>query len=307
MKNFNHKEDGVSTVGGVLCMLLTALVISTFLISLFLQNTNSGTSINAINLPNGMNTYSSAQNFIDCSINSSTWSKNIQSKWFDVCGIGEVLSWVMSPRIGYLLLQNEVPDNNGNYDNTYIINNSVQQPYYIELRYTGSSDQNDIYIDDTGFHIPNYVLGNPLAGVIYTSGDNYFYSYAGADLISNPTIRTVYNDNTPSVSFYFNENLLFTTTNLNKNGINPLNFFTHYMGGVGSYTTGFTLQNYQTQNTISTTPDNLLGSIVNFVSTYLSLLVFALPASLDPFGIANWIYRLLEGCCVVAFVVLLRG
>lgn len=307
-KNFSkNNEDAYTSVAAVLCLLISALVISTFFISTFLAMTNAGTTVSAISMPTGISTYSSNQNFLDCSINSSTWSKNLQSKWSDVCGVGEVLVWVMEPRVGRLVLENEVPDSSGNYVNTYIINNSPLSDYYIELRYTGSTDTNEIYVDSKGFHIPNYIIQNPLAGVNYQSGDLFFYPYEGADLVQNPTIKTIYNDAVPSLQFYFNNQLLFTTSNLKENGWNPFNLFTHYMGGVGSYSIGFTLENYNTDNTISVNSDSLLGTVWDFISSYLKILVFSIPASIDPLGYGNMIYRLLEGCTFIALIVLLRG
>ena len=306
-------NKGEAHIADLFFLLVIALSLGTFATAYF-ATAMFGQNIGAMSFGIDNPTFSSNQNFTTCSYNQTVWLTTKWSTWStNGCNngasgsIGATLQAVTGNINGYLFVNNEGLDSDGNVVNTYVINNSVQQPYIILLRGTGSDDQNEIDVTSTGFSIPQFsILSSYLLGMIQT-GTDFNFNYPNADNIVNPTIQTVYNDNTPSVTFYFNGVAEFTTSQLNSNGWNPLGMFTHYYAGVGSNTPGFTLTSFNTNNQIFVTSQNLMSGVTSFVTNILNVLDYGIPNSYDPYGISNEILRIEEIGLFICMIVLIAS
>jgi hypothetical protein len=306
-KNNDSGVTAVSVIVVITCYIfILSLVLGFFVLSIY------GEELSGVELPTqkDIKTYSSEQNFKDCSANRTTFIKQTQGIWEYVCGIGMILK--SSHAMAYLFVDNIQKDNAGTYINEYTINNSATNivgrhgDYVVVLRYTGGGDTNEVQVLDDGFHIPQYFLTTTV-----WIGDKYFYPYPDADQIEHATIKTVYNDKDLSLDFYFNDEKLFTTTQLNEDK-NIVNLFGRFYGGVASYTPEFTLEDFFTNGAIISGLSSNIGDSLNMIlpllTTMLKISTWSIPSwILPPFFVAIFI-SLPEGILIMALIfVIFRG
>lgn len=309
MKNkYFLNENGEAQVAIALIFLVFSLMFTSASMSYYANSIYHNESVSSITFPTGAKSYPSEQNFATGQYNKSTWNM-VGSREFEVQeNIGVVL--ILNDPIhtwSWLYLANQVKDSNGYITNTYYINNSVHGPYVIPLRYTGSSDQNEIRIDSDGFHIPNYVIPSLGFNNPVPLGDLYFYPYANAKDIDYPTIKTVYNDDIPSVTFYFNNEELFTTYDLKTDG-NWFNLFPRYYAGVASNTLGFTLVAFNTENSIQLSDDtSLINMVLNFITTMLQIIVWTIPENILPLVLNIILIKTQLAGIIICLVIIARG
>ena len=296
-------------VAPLLIFFVSALIIQSSLISYFGNAALADNSVTPYNFATTNFVYLGTQDFTTGNFNNSAWYDTLYGTWTDIQNVGMVLNADILGSYGdtsYLLIKNEESDSNGDIINTYVINNSVQQDYAIELRYTGNSGQNEIQVDNTGFHIPNYIYP-----IVFTSanpvylGDKFDFAYSGANQVVNPTIETIYNENAPSVTFIFNGQTLFTTDQLSGGSL--FSIPKEYYGGVASQTTGFTLESYQTPNQIDSGTQSYPNMVLSFLANLFHVLLYTVPSSYDPTGFINWFLRLEEIAIFILGIVFIGG
>lgn len=171
----------------------------------------------------------------------------------------------------------------GNYTNTYVINNSVHGEFTIWLRYTGSyiSSSDTIYVrfDDTGIHIPAHILD-------LETGDFKFYPITGLLTRDNITVKTVFNNDLGTASIYVDGIKMFDTSGLWKLSI--LSVEDLYYGAIESQTEGFALNTLHTTMSVTDISYGILDSLIKFVQTFFTVLVWNVDESYLP-----WIWNIL--------------
>lgn len=277
----NNENAGVSTL---LAIILFSITVSSILTSFFLLNFY-GVSVYGVNTPDSpmqlptgtsLKIFSQTQDFKNNSYDLETLSRQRNGKWSFVDGVGYFLTGLGSDSgFSYLLIDNLQSDNKV-YENSYWINNTVKGDYCIILRYTGGSDANEICVEDNDFYIPSNLWDK-------ITGQEFRYDYPNANQIEDVNIKTIYNDGSdttdPSVDFYFNGDLLFRTSKLNKDA-NILDWFGRYYGGLGSRDIGFTFEEFQTQNPVVNTAAQENGLMM--IAGYLFLIIKIMVWNIDP-------------------------
>lgn len=273
MKN----ENGYITP--IILALIFSLLFSSTAIVYFSEATHSNSEIKQVSFDIFPYSYTSNQNFLTSNYNSSAYSVVpiadswlITSNGLEYVGNGNPL--INSDTIDYFLLLNEVSDNNI-YTNTYVINNTVQGSFLIILRYTGSTDQNALFIDSSGIHVPNYILPS-LQHIPVQLGDKDFKEYSGLTSDTHPTIKTVYNDKENSVKLYWNGNLIYENTNLNTDG-NILNLFPRAYAGIGTTSIGFIVEQLNSGNTILSGSSDSITLFWNFFTAMMKVIFWTIP------------------------------
>jgi hypothetical protein len=230
--------------------------------------------------------FNNEQNFSSCNFQSETMGKSLNSKWQNICEVGEVLTQLStSGGYSYYVIKNIQPDLTNQYSNTYEINNTATNmlsnhgDWCILLKFTGGTDQNEVCANSQGFYIPNYLIDSNTQW-----GYNYMYEYENANQIEFPKIKTVYKDkpNELNLKFYLDDNLLFETTNLHDEGWNIFSQARYY-GGFGSYTLGATFQKFITGGSIisGNTPDSVLDNIAGFIITIWKIATWSMPTEIN--------------------------
>jgi hypothetical protein len=309
LKNKGLNENGEAHVGALLLFLVFSLIFSSASIAYFTTQIYQDQKVNTINFPTGAITYSQSQDFSDCSYNASTWFHPLGGKWNNVCGIGAVLALQdVTHAWSWLILGNEVPALDGSVVNTYKINNTPLVDYVIALRYTGSTDENEIRVSSDGFHIPNYVIPTfGLSGQAIPIGDLAFYPYIGANQVKYATITTQYNDKLNTVTFIFNGKTIFTANNL-KSDANLYGLWTHYYGAIGAAQIDFTVQSFNTNNLIALSDNaSLLNMVLNFITTMLQIIVWNVPDSILPTMLNIMLIKSQLAGVIICLVIIARG
>lgn len=300
-----------SGVSRLLITLVTSLLISSLLISWFLLNIY-GVSVAGIQLPQNTDIgkiHSNNQNFSSDKIDYEVI--NVEGIWTYYAGVGRVLTQLGYNGYSYLLIDKIQPNIDGDRDNTYYINNSAinmlgkHGEYSIILRYTGGIDQNELIFSNTGITIPTYLIN-----AYWKSGSKYFYAYPDINQISNPKIRTVYDDTDLSLTVYMDDVLLFTTTSLNTNQ-NLFGVWGRHYGGVGSFTLGFTLFNFYTPNDIvdtgTTTGQDVLGHIAQVLSVIIQVTTFQINPAYIPLEWSIILIGTQEAGILICAAIIIRG
>ena len=277
-RKLNEKAEAHVATIMLICVLI--LVIDSIFCSWFLIQWYGSSTITGISLPNTMQTFSSNQNFQTGQYNSSTFNVGGNAYWTYVPNIGMVLT-NLNTKYGilwsWLIFNNIQPDSTGLIVNNYVINNTVDGPYVIPLRWTGGYDQNEIRVDSDGFHIPNY---NTPSGVLLmtpiATSDLDFYPYQGADTVVNANIQTAYNNVQNTVTFTFNGNS-YSASNL-KSDANLFGVFQRYYGGVGSNTLGATVTSINTANSVYINQNAVgIAQVTGFFNTMEQIMLFGIP------------------------------
>jgi hypothetical protein len=297
-----------------LLFFLFALLITSIGMAYFLTNIQGNSEIKQIPFHIENYQYTGSQDFSLCSYNSSGWVKTTAGGWITECGVGEVLE---SPYVGlvnsYLLLKGEIADSNGVFTNTYYINNTPLEPYTIVLRYTDNAAQNEILVDSTGFHVPNYIIPGwiiptPITqGTPVSLGTLFDFDYPDADKIQFATIQTVYDPQEPRVTLFFNGEQLFSTTKLKDSKLVFAILTSPNYGGIGSYSKDFTVTKYVTGNQINANSINSATMGLDFIVELYNVLSWQIPASYDPLGITSLIIALEEIGLFICIILIIVG
>jgi hypothetical protein len=270
MKTLNENASSVTLVVIVFTSLIfTSVFISYFLMSIY------GVQVAGIGLPSGQQVFSSSQDFTTNQINQSSIDVSRYGLWSYNSGIGRILQQKSSNGWSYLLINNIQFNSGDAIINTYHINNSVQQDYTIVLRYTGGSDNSEITISSDGIHTPIYLLN----GLIVTSP--LVVNYPNMNKVTDVTITTKYYDDLNKVNITFN-GITYGIYNLPPNK-DALNIFKNYYGGVASDTLGFTVQTFNSQNSISLNPDtDILTQFAAFLVIAFKLVLYNVDSQYLP-------------------------
>lgn len=303
------KNDNAVGMSGALLGLFAYIFFISLIISFLVVNIY-GINYDTLNLPTqtDVKIYDSNQDFKNGSYDLSTIVRSISSNWIYIENVGMYLK----DTGGYLVIDNIQVDSAGDYSNTYQINNSainlfgVHGDYCIILRYTGVTNQNVVCIDSSGFHIYEYFLN---AGIII--GDKFFFAYPNANQIERPIIKTVYNENLPSLDFYLNGNKLFITSQLNTGG-SIFEWGGRYYGGVYSNTIGFVLESFKSDNQIISLPKNTvydqIGLLAVLFNTMLKISLYQLPSFILPAELIIVFISFPEALFIIALaIVIIRG
>jgi hypothetical protein len=239
----------------------------------------------------------------DYSVNDSYYSENLISNGFITAG-----TWVRSEDVGLILtktgligtgaltIKNIVPVN-GIYDVTYVINNSVHQPFSIFPQYVESSDMIEIYLDSSGYHQPKYWFGLP-----FPLGDNFFLSDTTLMSYDEIVLRSIFNTNTKTLKIYNNQTELFEI----KDGLSvPLSIATKYYAGVSSNTEEFTLVKIYSR--VSNTPISTSVDIFSFIETLFKLLFWSVDEIYMPLPLNILIIKFPLFLLIVFGVMIVRG
>ena len=198
----------------------------------------------------------------------STWTVLGAPLWTQEDTIGYVVTNTPLYPLGepaILFIANELTDSNGDYDNTYYVNNSVNQPFYLCIYATGQGSGISIpavsrfaKFTDEGIHLQQ------LSTAGFGMDSQTSVLYPDADVTGNTVklYETKYNPSTDILTVYIDGNLAGTFNQVTKDQ------FTGYTeapgqgdaltavswGGSASYTHGFTIQ--QIKGLMTTTAIN---------------------------------------------------
>lgn len=305
MKPKNFKNDnGVGAVGVLLGLTFYIFMLS-FVIAFVITQMYGISVIKGIDLPKAGETFESEQNYQNGSYDININHAAFWSEWDYIKGVGLSLKSVnfMQPK-GYAVIKYIQPDTNGDYTNTYYINNSVHADYCIGMRVSASGENTEICIDDRGFYIPDY-----WSTLMIYAGDRAFYSYPNANLIEDLTIKTVYNENVLHADVYFNNILIISTSDLEA--ITDLLVMNKpvYYAGLGSSDVGITLKDFKTENSIIMPSDtNILSSLADLLSVMFAISIWSIPAWILPTEFVIIFITLPEaGLIITVLIVLIRG
>jgi hypothetical protein len=312
-KKFKDNESaGVSTLltGLIFSITFSSVLIAFVLLQFYGVAVIAVNGVDSpINLPMGseIKTFSSSQDFKNGTFDLQTIGKMKSGRWRWSDGVGYELTMLGSDGGYYYLVIDNIQSDDGIYQNSYWLNNSATNAYgmhgdyCITLRGTGGIDNNEVCVTNEGFYIP--------ANFATKIGSGQFsMPYAGASQIVNPSIKTVYNDNTPSVDFYFQGQKVFSTTTLNAD-FNLFGLFGRYFGGVCSSTIGFTIEAFQTGNPITNIDNqqNGLALVFGFLMTVIKIVVWNVDSMYLPIEL-NIIFIKTQLCAVaVCVIMIIRG
>lgn len=261
MKKLNEEASATTLV----VVVFTSLIFSTIMISWFMLQIY-GVTVAGIGLPSGRVGFNSTQDFASNQIDTGTIDTSNGGIWTYQPGVGRVLQQKGYNGWSYLLINNIQPDSNGLIKTRYVINNSVKQDYTIVLRYTGSSDQNEITITNDGIHAPSY-----LYNVVVASPK--VISYPNMNQIENVDISITYDEKLGSANIDFNGQQ-FDLYNFN-NYIGDVHVFGNYYAGAASDTLGFTVKEFYTENILMSTPEtDIMAQFGAFVAIALKLVFY---------------------------------
>jgi hypothetical protein len=274
--------------GGLIAALfILSLFFSSFFISYFDIGFNGQSQVTPIQLPNSIPSYYTAQNYVTGQYNNSiSRVTGIDNSWEFQNNIGMIHTSVsLVPYMNYFIITDLQPSANNNYINTYKINNAIKKPYTIILRYDSDFDENDIYIDNNGFHIPKYTTFFGMA-----DGDIDFIPYPNALNIINPTIITTYHegnineDSTATINF---NGQSFTFTKLNRmDYVISLIRRDYFYAGIRSNDVGTILVSFNSENVI-VNPDTIkntdaLTLVSSLITSMIRLMSYTYPYDIIP-------------------------
>jgi len=289
-----------------------SLFMSAFLITYFLFSMYGVSWSSGINLPDTIKIYSNEQNLKTGTFNISAFYTDGGGIWTQITGIGLVLNTISNPYGAGILIKNIQIGDDYKISNHYQINNSVKGDYFVYVRRTGGHDTIAIKVSSDGFHIPTYsMLGLP-------SYDEVFISYPSVNQIENAVITTDFYeriDGNPILTFTFNGNTYLTSDNLIRN-MNLFGLFGIYYGGVSSNTPEFTLEYFDSDNTIIQSGNDMFSSnpvlapfqtAYAFIKTMIVLTFWNVPEQYLPSALNVILIKTQAFALLVCLVVLARG
>jgi hypothetical protein len=303
MKKNNDK--GVGAVG-VLLGLTFYIFMMSFILAFLIIQIYGVDDVKGIVLPTVKNSYSSEQNYQNGSYDPTLNTMNLFSEWEYIKGVGLILTGFEAGKTeGHVIIKYVQPDTNGDYINTYAINNSVHSNYCIDLRNLGRGihigSDNELCVNNEGLYIPDYI---PFTA--FRWGKHAFYSYPDANLIDDIIIKTVYNDEKHIATISLNDIEVLTSDNLHTD-LTLIGSI--YYGGVSSDTIGFVLKEFNTDNSITAPNEaNMLSSLGQLLATMFAISIWSIPTWILPTEFIVLFITLPEaGLFITALIVLIRG
>lgn len=259
----------------LIASLFLSLFISSLLISWFLLQIYGIGVVNTISpLTMDNKIFNSTQNFKTDEIDNTILIQQ-DSDWTYQDGIGRVLTSKRGFATGKLFIDKVKPDSNGIITNYYHINNSVHSFYSIILKRvpTDLTGVNvELYFNTWGINLAQYLIDiqwHNTVKVFYPDIQNVDYA----------DIKTVYSIYEGKCDITFNgQTYTITDIPIPSNLDNTVNegFFGEYFAGVSSDTYGFTLEDFNTDNTIE---NNV--SLFNQATAILTLMAKILVWNVD--------------------------
>ena len=292
-----------NTTVNVIILLMLSLTISSFLISYFAVE-SYGYDLDSIDIPSNMDSYSNVQDFKTNAINVSTLKSNSGAVWSYQEGVGRVLTSKPVTVTSFLWIDNIRPAN-GVVKNTYYINNSVKNifglhpDYGITIRYTGSYDEVDVYVQGDGLLMPNF------GAIRLPVGTRDFKPVANLNQVENAVIVTEYNQDKNTLVFTFN-GVPYYFNNCAPDQ-NFYGLFGRYYGGVISEELGFTVERFETINSV-TKDVNTLDVLSSLLPTMFKIVTWGLPSYIMPIELQFLMIRTQEAALLIAIAALIwRG
>lgn len=301
MINKNNESGGVEAL---LTLLVFSLTFSSVLVSFVLLQSHGYQTIGteAPIIPPGAEATMGVQ---DYTTNTISDNYNYEAGYGDYqyqSGVGRVL--VAKPSVfayQWLLLKQVSPIDNV-YTTTYKVNNSVKGDYAIAVRFKGSNPYDIVVrVESNGFHIRNEFI--PLQ-------EYNFYPYTGANQIIKPTIKTVYtinSDKTGTLQFYFNNNLVFTKSDIAAPGLINPDESIWYHAGVGSDTLGFTVESITVAGFSQYASTDILSQIGTFLEVMAKIILWNVNPAFLPWEINLILIKTQLAGIVICLIVIARG
>lgn len=231
--------------------------------------------------------------------NSSSYNSSVfyvpilSSGWAFNEGIGAISlggSWLNPNSVNLLNVQSD----NGVYDVTYLINNSVKQDFRIKVRVSQGLFGYNIYLDFTsnGIRYPNGIL--PIL-------TNYEYAYPNITQIEDITIRTILNENLNKLTVYVNGQNLFTCdVNSNEGNLVGATY-----AGISATGYGLTIKAVDVPIILNET--NILAQFLNFLTIFFKLIAWNVSEKYLPFLLNIILIKTQMVGIFIALVVIARG
>lgn len=162
------------------------------------------------------------------------------------------------------LLFNNVQLQNDSYVNTYIVNNTPQDPMSINLEYVNEFDEH-LHLIITSHNV--VLKGGEQPYTYQTPG---FYNLFSINPI---TITTEYNPTTGLIHSHIGNAEITTTSKISRPWIPNIFNTVHYYGGIGASDIGLNLRETNTL-AISSNKADIWGSIIGFFGTIAGLVTF---------------------------------
>lgn len=288
-----HKNDSgtvESTLIGLFFSLTFSSVVIAFLLLQFYGVAVTGNNA-AISLPSS-GLVSGLQDFKSNNVVDNVNYIDGLGKYVYVPDVGRVLSNNPTGLECWLILAH-IDDANGVYSVSYDINNSVKEDYGVFVRTWNNFNIYNERIDvkSDGFH------------AVYATFESGFYPYPLANQNTNVKIRTEFNEDEGTYSFYFNGNLIFTKTGISK----PI-FSTSdaYYGGVWSKTEGFTIESINA-GAFNFSSDNILEQIKSFLNVLAKIVLWNVDEQFLPLALNIIFIKTQLAGIVVCIFVIIRG
>lgn len=231
---------------------------------------------------------------------------NIYGNWTQIPTIGLELVSLDTLYAANIVVEDNIMPDNGIYDVTYHINNSVHQPYAICIRFskaTGvlASDNLILTVDSMGYHLPhqfNTAIGN-LLNVFF--GNFWDYYDSNIMLEDYPTIRTVYDETNGILTIYHNDTQIAIIKDVwgKLPVLSALN--TYYYAGVASNTVGFAWVQIDAKASSTKVSDSGLDYALNFLSSIFKVLFWTIDEQYLP--LVPWNLILIKFPLTVLFVI----
>lgn len=297
----NNEQGSVETM---LIFLIFSLVFSSVVISfILLQSFGYQTTGNeAPIIPPGAEATMGIQ---DYTTNTISDNYNYEGGWGDYQyqpGVGRVLVSASGLGENWLLLKEVAPVDN-TYTTTYKLNNSVKGDYAVVARFKGTNPYDIVIrVRADGFHIRNEFI--PLQ-------EYNFYPYTNANQFISPVIKTIYtvnSDKTASLQFYFNNNLIFTKSDIAPPGLFGMDDESiWYHAGVGSQTVGFTVESITVAGFNQYSSTDILSQIGTFLEVLAKIILWNVNPAFLPWEINLMLIKTQLAGIVICVIVIVRG
>lgn len=290
----------------IIIALFCSLFISSAIIAWFVLQIY-GATISGVSLPSGLETFSSNQNFVNGSYDTSTLKILLPSSWKYENGVGVIKQG--STNVGtiglnpndYFAIMNIQP-NNGIITNYYTINNAPKNDFGFVFRHFGNSGRNVIVKSD-GYHI---YWNLPYSE--YPTADEVFVASPNANQITQGNFKTVYDDNKNTISLYKDNVLIITDDKIPAD--DGKGVFGAYYGGVICPYDGFIIENFRTDNIIQNSGEASKDPILltwSLVQTLLQIMFWNIDEKYLPLLLNLLLIKTQLAGLLIAIAAFLRG
>lgn len=297
-----------SFAAGLLIALIFSVVFSSVSIAYFVSEMGINANIPQIVLPQELKSYNSEQNFLNGTYDIGTITKISTATWSYVEKVGYVLTGFSLGGVNnYMYIMNINKDTTNIITNNYQINNSPLADYSIVIKGNSGLSNNEIIVKSDGFHIPMYFITGDYFG------ERAFIPYVNANRFQKVLIQTIYKEKKftdsgdSTLDFTFNGQKFSTT--MNKDDTLPFTGGTQFYGGVNSMSLGFTLESFNSANTISGSGEqkDVLSKIADFIVTVLAILLWNLPESVLPLTLNLLFIKTQLFGILTCIIIIIRG